>query len=107
MNNVICEAMSQVDNKQIAMRLRQVIHILDLTQKEFADANGWERTQLANWMKLDGSHRLSLDGAIKIYESYGIPLEFMYFGRRDTLPANWQKELSSNPRDKNSNTVSE
>lgn len=54
-----------------------------LSQKAWAEKNGFNPTQYNNWEK--GSRRIPVDNAEKLCDLYGLTLDFVYRGRRDGL----------------------
>lgn len=75
----------------VGARLKRVREIMGLTKKEFA-----ERAQLSEQVygPFENARReLSLTAAKKLRRTYGLSLEFMYFGKIDDLPTRISKEL--------------
>jgi transcriptional regulator with XRE-family HTH domain len=68
----------------IAERLRWHRELTGMEQDEYAAKAGLRRSQLSNW--LNGSARLSIDGALALRRTYGLSLDFMYEGSADALP---------------------
>lgn len=72
------------------------------SQKEFAEAAGIPAKNYNNWES--SNFRISLDGALKLREAYGVPLDFIYCGGMvDRLPEKVRSALRSMPRDNHSN----
>lgn len=68
----------------VGARLKRVRELLGLTKKEFA-----ERADLSEQVygPFENARReLSLSAAKKLRKTYGLPLEFMYFGKISDLP---------------------
>lgn len=75
----------------VAARLCRVREIMGLNKKEFA-----ERADMAEqtYNPFEKSRRdLPLQAAKKLRKTYGLPLEFIYFGKTDDLPTRISKEL--------------
>ncbi|MCA8927265.1 MAG: helix-turn-helix transcriptional regulator [Alphaproteobacteria bacterium] len=73
------------DPVQVAARLEWVRRYFGLTQKEFAQSIEVLPTTYSNWRRC--SQNLSLDGAKRIRQRYGISLDFLFFGEAHNLPA--------------------
>ena len=86
--------------QDIADRLVEVRTILGLTQAQFARTAGLGVRRLNNWET--GRYRISLNGALKLREIYGLPLDFIYCGSVEALPNNIASALGSSPRDNHS-----
>lgn len=75
----------QEDSREaVAARLKRVREIIGLDKKQFAERAGL--TQQTYGPFENGVRDLSLDAAKKLRRTYGLPLEFMYFGKIDALP---------------------
>jgi len=72
------------DYKEIGDRIRWHRKLLALTQREYSERAGLERSQLKNWET--GNYRLSLDGALALRQTYGLSLDFLICGVSDALP---------------------
>lgn len=70
--------------KDIAERLLWHRTLLGLTQKEYAARINKKRPAYSLWEA--GSHRLSLDGALALRQTFGLSLDFLYEGIDDALP---------------------
>ena len=81
----------------IAERLRAAREIEGMDQKTFAENAGLTHSQYKNWES--GAYRIGLDGALKLRARYGITLEFIYVGDRESLPMSWRKAISSRDAD--------
>lgn len=79
----------------IAARLHAAQAALGLSQKEFAERAGISEQQMSNYKS--GVYRISLDSAIKLRETWGLSMDFIYFGILDALPHRIAKELTSSP----------
>lgn len=55
----------------------------DLSQKSWAEKQGFNVTQYNNWER--GIRRIPVDEAEKLADAYGLTLDFIYRGRRDGL----------------------
>lgn len=84
----------------IADRLVEVRKILGLSQAEFARNAKIGVTTMNNWE--GGDYRVSLNGALKLRETYGLPLDFIYCGSVAMLPNRIASALRSRPRDSHS-----
>lgn len=63
----------------------------DLSQKAWAERNGFEATQWNNWER--GTSRIPVENAERLCERYGLTLDFIYRGRRDGLAETASKAL--------------
>lgn len=68
----------------ISARLRRVREILDMDQKTFAAKAGLQPQTYGPYET--GARDLTLDSAKKLRKAYGLPLEFMFFGKIADLP---------------------
>lgn len=75
----------------VAARLEKVRSILGLSKKEFAERAGMSEQVYGPFE--NARRDLSLDGAKKLRRTYGLPLEFMYFGKVEDLPTRISREL--------------
>ena len=69
--------------------------LIGLTQREYAERAGLERSQVKNWET--GNYRLSLDGALALRRTYGLSLDFMFEGIADALPMTLMQAWQSRP----------
>ncbi|QOL80050.1 helix-turn-helix domain-containing protein [Pseudooceanicola spongiae] len=75
----------------VAARLKRVREILRLEKKEFAERAG---LSMQTYGPFEGGTRdLSLQSAKRLRKTYGLSLEFLYFGMTDDLPTRISKEL--------------
>lgn len=79
----------------ISNRLRALRSYYDMSSKDFAEQMSVPPKSYSQWES--GDFRMSLDGALKMQERYGISLDFIYTGRLDTLPNKVSFALSSSP----------
>ena len=86
--------------QDIADRLLRVRKILGLSQTEFARRAGIGVTTMNNWE--GGDYRVSLNGALRLRETYGLPLDFIYCGNVDMLPNKIASDLRLIPRESHS-----
>lgn len=77
----------------IAHRLQQTRSALGLSQSEFADRAGIARNTYNQWEKAKG--RPQLDGAIALCQTYGLTLDWIYFGDISGLPYATAQRLTS------------
>ncbi|MCG7624968.1 helix-turn-helix transcriptional regulator [Epibacterium sp. Ofav1-8] len=75
----------------VAARLKRVREILGLSKKDFADRAGLTEQTYGPFE--NAKRELSLSAAKKLRKRYGLPLEFMYFGKIDDLPTRISKDL--------------
>lgn len=68
----------------VAERVRWHRQLLGLTQQEYADAIGAQRSQVKNWEA--GTRRPSIDFGLKLSARYGVTLDWLYRGRDEMLP---------------------
>lgn len=62
-----------------------------LSQADWADAHGFNRTQWNNWET--GKRRISVDAAERLCLRYGLTLDWVYRGRVDGLPESLRNSL--------------
>ncbi|NOX39742.1 MAG: helix-turn-helix transcriptional regulator [Alphaproteobacteria bacterium] len=75
----------QEDNiEAVAARLRRVRTVLGLSKKDFAERAGIGEQVYGPFE--NANRELSLNAAKKLRRTYGLSLEFMYFGKIDDLP---------------------
>jgi len=87
-------AMDCVPYPEIAARLMALRqHFSDLSQKDWAERHGFNRTQYNNWEK--GVRRIPVEAAEKLCDRYGLTLDAIYRGRLDGLSENARNILSS------------
>lgn len=86
------------DYSYIGARIAVLRGYLDLNRPDFAKANGFTPSQLANWEY--GLRRISPDAAIRLVERYGVTLDWIYLGRASALPQNLAKAFGDKPTDK-------
>ena len=86
--------------QDIADRLIEVREILGMNQVQFARKAKLGARRLNNWET--GRYRISLNGALRLRETYGLPLDFIYCGSVDMLPNKIASALASSPRDNHS-----
>lgn len=84
----------------IAERLREAREALGLSQAEFARRARIGKNTMNNWES--GDYRVSLNGALKLRETYGLPLDFIYCGNVDMLPNKIASAFRDKPRDSHS-----
>lgn len=75
----------------VAARLCRVREILGLNKKDFAARAGMGEQVYGPFE--NAKRELTLQAAKKLRKAYGLPLEFMYFGKIDDLPTRISKEL--------------
>lgn len=75
----------------IAARLKRVREILGLSKKQFAERAGMTEQTYGPFE--NAKRELSLIAAKKLRKTYGLSLEFMYFGKIDDLPTRISKAL--------------
>ncbi|WP_114286005.1 helix-turn-helix transcriptional regulator [Candidatus Halocynthiibacter alkanivorans] len=68
----------------VAARLKRVREILDMSKKDFAERAGLSEQVYGPFE--NARRELSLSAAKKLRKTYGLPLEFMYFGKIADLP---------------------
>ena len=82
--------------QDIAERLKwHRIEVMDMLQLEYAESIGTKRGAYSLWEA--GTHRLSLDGALRLRQMYGLSLDFMYEGIDDALPMTLRNAWRSRP----------
>lgn len=75
----------------VAARLKRVREILQLSKKDFAERAGLSEQVYGPFE--NAKRELSLIAAKKLRKTYGLSLEFMYFGKIDDLPTRISKDL--------------
>ncbi len=75
----------------IAARLLRVREIFDMNKKDFGARAGISEQAYGAFENAQRS--LTLVAAKKLRKTYGLSLEFMYFGKIDDLPTRISKEL--------------
>ncbi len=68
----------------IAARLERVRTILNMDKKTFAEKAGMTQQTYGPFETM--TRDLSLEAAKKLRKAYGLPLDFIYFGKIDDLP---------------------
>ena len=81
--------------QKVAARIIAAREYLGLNQKEFAKETGISPQQMNDWEA--GRARMSLQGALKIYERFGVDPNWFFLNKVDTLPHNMATALSSSP----------
>lgn len=84
--------------EDIALRLIAAREALGLSQAEFARRARIGVTTMNNWES--GDYRVSLNGALRLRETYGLSLDFIYCGNIDMLPNKIASALRSSPRER-------
>ncbi len=79
------------DRDAVAARLKRVREILGMEKKEFAEKAGM--TMQGYGAFENGRRDLSLIAAKQLRKTYGLPLEFLYFGKTDDLPTRISRAL--------------
>jgi len=90
---------------EISARLRAVRDVFEMQPKEFYEAAGITGGTFYNWET--GNHRISIDGALKLRDRYGLTLDWIYCGNVDALPHKVASALRSSPRESHSNESTE
>jgi len=75
--------------ENIATRLEWLRDYHGLTWKEFAASINASSAKVSNW--INGTGRLSIDGALSIREIYRVSLDFLYLGDASSLPLEMRK----------------
>lgn len=75
----------------IAARLQRVREILAYSKKDFAERAGMTEQTYGPFE--NAKRELSLIAAKKLRKTYGLSLEFLYFGNIDDLPTRISREL--------------
>lgn len=70
-------------------------HYTNLAQGAFAEGAGLVRTTYVSWET--GGSRVSLNGALALRETYGLPLDFLYCGNSDMLSKEARTAWLGNP----------
>ena len=68
----------------VGARLQRVREILGMSKKDFAEKI--DKSEQAYGAYENAKRRLTLDTAIKLRKTYGLSLEFIYFGKISDLP---------------------
>lgn len=69
--------------EDIADRIKWHRSTLGLNQAEYSDSIAVTRSEFSLWEA--GTHRISLDGALKMNRRYGVSLDFLYLGADGAL----------------------
>lgn len=91
-----CDIMPMLEDQgdspdAIAARLRRVREILGYSRKDFAERAGLSEQ---NYGQFENARRdLTLQAAKLLRRTYGLSLEFVYFGKIDDLPTRISKHL--------------
>jgi DNA-binding XRE family transcriptional regulator len=81
---------SDYEHAEVGERLRRIRQgFSDLTQKAWAEKNGFNSTQYNNWEK--GVRRIPVEAAAKLCDLYGLTLDAIYRGRVDGVSENARK----------------
>jgi len=72
------------DIEAVAARLKRVRTILGLSKKDFSERAGIGEQVYGPFE--NAKRELSLNAAKKLRKTYGLSLQFMYFGKIDDLP---------------------
>jgi transcriptional regulator with XRE-family HTH domain len=75
----------------VAARLKRAREILGLSKKVFAERAGLSMQQYGPFE--NAQRDLSLIAAKQLRKTYGLSLEFLYFGKTDDLPTRISKDL--------------
>lgn len=75
----------------VGARLQKVREILGMSKKDFAERI--DKSEQAYGAYENAKRRLTLDTAVKLRRTYGLSLEFIYFGKIDDLPTRISKQL--------------
>ncbi len=78
---------SEIGQRLAAIRMA----FSDLSQKAWAEKNGFNPTQYNNWET--GVRRITVDAAEVLMDRYGLTLDFIYRGRVDGLSEKALKAL--------------
>lgn len=91
--SILCPMMAELEDRPeaIAARLQRVREILGLSKREFAERAGLSEQVYGPFENARRSP--SLEAAKKLRRTYGLPLEFTYFGKIDDLPTRISKDL--------------
>ena len=79
------------DRSAVAARLKRVREVLGMSKKDFAEKAGLSMQQYGPFE--NGIRDLSLSAAKQLRRTYGLSLEFLYFGNTDDLPTRISREL--------------
>ena len=75
----------------VAARLKRAREILNLSKKEFAERAG---ISMQTYGPFENGHRdLSLQSAKLLRKTYGLTLEYLYFGNIEDLPTRISRHL--------------
>lgn len=75
----------------IAHRLRAVRAYHDLGSAEYAEQADVSPKSYSQWES--GDFRMSIDGAIRLHDRFGVSLDFIYLGVLDALPHRMAKAV--------------
>lgn len=83
------------DYSEIGQRIADLRGYVEQSRPEFAKANGFTPSQLANWEY--GLRRISPDAAIRLVTRYGVTLDWIYLGRTSALPHSLASAFGDKP----------
>lgn len=79
----------------IAERIRWHRAYEKKNQHEYARVAGVSRSQVSNWEL--GTKNVSVEAALKLRDTYGLSLDFIFAGSADMLPPNMRTAWLSKP----------
>lgn len=77
----------------IAARLTRVRESLDMSATAMAAELHVAKSTYSSWER--GVARVSLNGALRLKQRFGVPLDWLYFGEAAALPASRLRDWSS------------
>jgi transcriptional regulator with XRE-family HTH domain len=87
--------MAKREVKVVTGRLRAVRAHYGLGSAEYAKQANVSPKSYSQWES--GDFRISIDGAIRLHDRYGISLDFIYCGSLDGMPHKIANAVSSSP----------
>jgi len=81
------------DPKMVTPRLVALREALGLSKSEFADQIGIDRSSYSKIEK--ANNPIPPPAAHRIWQLYGVDMNYIYLGRVDTLPAHLSKKITS------------
>ncbi len=90
-NSAIGASSDDDSQEAVGARLKIVRKIIGLSKRDFAEKAGLSEQVFGPFE--NAKRALTLSAAKMLRKTYGLPLEFLYFGRTDDLPTRISKFL--------------
>ena len=79
------------DKESVGKRLKAYREAMGLTQKQFIEPIGDSQSAIAMWET--GARYPSIKSAYKMWLHYSLSSDFLFFGKRDSLPVDISKKI--------------